>query len=55
MMMSKKAAIPLMIAWRMPAMPLTIAIRQAPMARNIDVIYTLMLVGILVNWERCPQ
>lgn len=35
MMMSNRPAIAPMIAWRTEAMPLTIAMRQAPMVRNM--------------------
>jgi hypothetical protein len=44
MRMLKTLAMPLMMAFRIPAMPLTIALRQAPMERKIP----LMLGGMLV-------
>ena len=46
-MMSKTPAIAPMMAWRTEAMPLTIAIRQAPMVRNTASICKF----VLGNWE----
>jgi len=57
MMMSKKAAIAPMMAWRTLAMPLTMAIRQAPMVWNrllmqdtTAPILKFVLVGEVVVW-----
>ena len=45
--MSKRLTMPAMMAWQMEPMPLTMAIRQAPMVWKTDLIY---LGGLLVLW-----
>jgi hypothetical protein len=47
MMMSKKAAMAPMMAWRTLAMPLTIAMRQLPIVRKSAVICGLLAFTLL--------
>jgi len=49
--MLKTLAMPLMMAFRIPAMPLTIALRQAPMERKIPLMQlTTAPILMVVRW-----